>query len=173
MKKLYILCGLPGSGKSTWARKMVEGGYALCVSKDAIRSMLFGGKYKYDHNIEPMVKDISQANIRYLLINANVDVIIDETHITKQKRSHFIKFAEALKVKPIIVHFTETKSCLDNRMKEPRGYDRKKWHMVISGMLKDFEWPTEKECDVVRITKEDLDFWDNDDSKCVKPSNDK
>jgi predicted kinase len=43
MAKLYILCGIPGSGKSTWAERCDEVG-VVYVSRDSIRfSMLQEG----------------------------------------------------------------------------------------------------------------------------------
>ena len=47
-KKLFLLCGCPGSGKSTWARQRINthGGYH--ISRDEIRFTLLderGGNY--------------------------------------------------------------------------------------------------------------------------------
>ena len=41
--------------------------------------------------------------------------------------------------------FNETERCLENRMMEARGYETSKWEMVINGMKKSFEPPTEDE----------------------------
>ena len=41
--KLYVMCGISGSGKSTWARGYVEEDpWAVIVSTDSIRECLFG-----------------------------------------------------------------------------------------------------------------------------------
>jgi predicted kinase len=45
MIRLTLLIGLPGSGKSTWARQLItENPQRLLISTDAIRANLFGGE---------------------------------------------------------------------------------------------------------------------------------
>ena len=147
---LYIMCGLPGSGKSTWARHLVESGNALCVSRDSIRSMVGAGKYVFNKEMEPAIKSIAHYGICSLL-DFN-DVVVDETHITKESRSNMIEVAKSVGATPIIVHCYEVEGNIDRRMSgDSRGYTREKWEEVIGGMMQKFDAPTEDECCVIRV----------------------
>ena len=45
MNVLIVLCGLPGSGKSTYAKYLTESGHFECVSTDHIRKKLYGKEH--------------------------------------------------------------------------------------------------------------------------------
>jgi predicted kinase len=144
------MCGLPGSGKSTWAKNIVDSGNALCVSRDAIRSMVGAGKYVFNKEMEPVIKDVAHYGICSLLEFNNV--VVDETHITKQSRRDMVDTARMMSVEPIIVHCFDVDGCIDRRMSgDARGYTREKWKEVIEGMMLKFEVPTEDECQIIRV----------------------
>jgi predicted kinase len=150
MSKLYILCGFPGSGKSTWASSVFHVEKALCVSRDAVRTMIGGGTYLFHENTEDAVRFIAHVGINKLLQLG--PVIVDETHLTKKKRAEMIDLARSAGALPVIVHFTtDPETCLDRRCPAPRGYSYEEWKSVIEGMVKTFEPPTEDECMVIRI----------------------
>jgi predicted kinase len=138
------LCGLPGSGKSTWAKKKVkEDSNTIIVNKDKIREML-RGEYVFDEALEYLVKIINNSAICCAL-NEQHDVIIDETFIKKRKRKEIIEelaLACRRNCKIICVYCSSKTGNLDRRMIEPRTYDIKEWERVINNMKKDFEEPT-------------------------------
>lgn len=140
---VYILCGLIGSGKSTWARKHA-GDNAVIINKDSIRTML-RGVYVYDIALEPLVKRI--ANDMIMSASEKYDVIIDETHITRGNRAEIINLIlrSCAGVDINIVHFTETEKNVDYRMTDSRGVTRESWENVCDGMKKSFEDPTQDE----------------------------
>ena len=37
MKTIWLLCGTPGSGKSTWAKSQIEKNGGIWISRDVIR----------------------------------------------------------------------------------------------------------------------------------------
>lgn len=55
MKKLIILIGNIGCGKSTLAKKLVKKGYCI-ISRDSFRYMIGAGNYIFDLKYEPAVK---------------------------------------------------------------------------------------------------------------------
>ena len=83
MPKLYILCGIPGSGKSTWAERCDEVG-VVYVSRDSIRfSMLQEGDQYFAHETEvykEFIYEIAQSLIH------GYDVVADATHINSDSR---------------------------------------------------------------------------------------
>lgn len=150
MKKLYIMCGLPGSGKSRWTMMMMrkKKSQAMIVSKDKIREMVYG-EYQYREEMETVIR-LLQLSMITTLSGLNVHIIVDETNISVEKRSSLIKLALQLRMVPVIVYVKGNGNNLKNRMTDPRGYSEEKWHDVIESMRRDFEVPTEKEgCRVI------------------------
>jgi predicted kinase len=84
-KKVWILSGVPGSGKSTWAHKQVAEHGGVYCSRDEIRFSLLkeGDNYfaKEDEVLDKFYKDIRKA------LEDGFDVIADATHITEKARA--------------------------------------------------------------------------------------
>lgn len=147
---IYILCGLPGSGKSTWAKKKADETGALIVNRDSIRTMFFGS-YKFDAKVEYIVKNCAESIIREL-IDCNInDIIIDECNLDIQKRKHLTDLINAnvlseYNVNVVIVWFTENERNTELRSNDNlRGYTKQYWEDIILGMKNIFEPPTENE----------------------------
>ena len=77
---LYVTCGLPRSGKTTWAGKM---NYPI-VNPDSIRLAMHGQRF----NIlaEPFVWAVAQLMVRALFLSGHSTVIVDATNTTKKRR---------------------------------------------------------------------------------------
>lgn len=88
---LYILCGVPGSGKSTWAYKFINDQYKdiKYVSRDSIRfHMLKDGEGYFSHEKEVFKEFVE--NIVQNLNNGN-DVIADATHLNRASRAKLLR----------------------------------------------------------------------------------
>ena len=136
---IYLLCGIVGAGKSTWAKKKrdeTEG--CIIVNRDDIRKMLYGGRYVFSEVTEGVVRSIAMAAIDSA-VESGLSVIIDETHITRAKRAGVIERLYGHRI--VCVYFTETKDNLKNRMKSSRGVPEEKWKTVIDDMKAAFEKP--------------------------------
>lgn len=80
MPKIVILVGPPASGKTTYAKKLQEKGYAR-VSKDDIRRSVFG--VQYDPDLEGAVRGIANAIVTNLVIGEH-DIVIDCTNLKER-----------------------------------------------------------------------------------------
>lgn len=151
--KVYLLVGLPGSGKSTWSKKFAkENSSTVIVNRDAFRTMI-KDEYTFDFRYEPFIKELANKAL-YCALDHGLDVIVDETHIKADRRKEIIRVINDFetsyglintdhgKTQAICVWFTETQRNLENRMMDARGYDRQKWEEVIEGMRANFEPPT-------------------------------
>ena len=80
MPKLIFLKGLPGSGKSTWAKEQVlqSNGKIKRVNKDELRLMIDAGKWS--KKSESLILDIQWHLVEQFLI-CDYDVIADNTHL--------------------------------------------------------------------------------------------
>lgn len=87
MTKLTILAGIPGCGKSTWAKAMLDGDI---VSSDEIRKDIFGSlvrahKPETKAEANKRVFEIFHARIA-LSLKEGTDVVADATFLTKESR---------------------------------------------------------------------------------------
>lgn len=95
---LWIPRGLPASGKSTWAREMIDRqplGSIVRLNRDDIRAMMFGHGYRQPrHEAEQLVSKVEHGPIGALL-RAGSDVIVDDTNL----RTRFVKDLMQIAVK--------------------------------------------------------------------------
>ena len=101
--RLYVMVGIPGCGKTTYARRYL--GHALRVSLDDLRLMMTGRAY--DERAEPMVVVAAHALLAALLARANAwrqDVLLDATNATHDVRQGYVRLARSHQVSPVAVY---------------------------------------------------------------------
>ncbi len=99
---LYIMCGAPGSGKSTWIRKHVKEPYV--ISRDAIRFSMITDEDDYFGK----EKEVFKTFIRYIQESIDsdetpIDIYADATHITKASRDKVLNALDLSNVDNITV----------------------------------------------------------------------
>ena len=152
MSILYMLIGVPGSGKSTWAKKMAENSSACWISRDAIRfSMLQEGDDYFAY--EDKVMDNFITNIQNAINNNSAIVIADATHLTERSRNQVLN---RLLLKETIVTYVYfdvplTTALVRNASREGRA---KVPESVIHKMYKSLQKP--KDCVII-----------NEEGECV------
>ena len=88
-KKIYILCGVPGSGKSTWARKQIEelDGKGIIISRDVIRFSMLGEDDAYfaheDEVFNEFIRQVQEA----INDQEHTSIFIDATHLNEKNRN--------------------------------------------------------------------------------------
>ena len=88
MSYLFMLVGIPGSGKSTFASRLAEEYNAQIFSSDFIRGELYG-----DESIQSNPKVVFEILHRRLInsLNQNFNVIYDATNIHSKYRKEFLE----------------------------------------------------------------------------------
>ena len=102
--RFYVLVGVPGSGKTTYARQRFAD--ALRVSLDDLRLMLSGRAY--DPRYEPMVSVAGEAILNALAARAaewQRDLVFDATNATRYWRERSLRVAQRHGLVPIAVFF--------------------------------------------------------------------
>lgn len=94
---LTLTVGLPGSGKTTWARQQVMAdatGKTVRINRDDLRVMTFG-KFVLDNprEQEPVISKIQQAMVTAAL-RAGQNVIVDDTNTNERFRNEWVRLAE-------------------------------------------------------------------------------
>lgn len=92
MSALYILCGIPGSGKSTWARKIVNeygNDKVAWVSRDKIRFNLVKPEEEY-FSRETEVMDKFITEIQNAIEDHIPFILADATHLTRKSRMQLL-----------------------------------------------------------------------------------
>ena len=91
-KRLYLLSGPAGCGKSTWAKSQVEKNGGIWISRDAIRFNIIearGGDY-FDYENE--VFDLFISTIQGAINNPiGTNIYVDATHLNKKARDNVLK----------------------------------------------------------------------------------
>ena len=113
MPRLYMMVGLPGSGKSYHASTME----AVVVSSDSIREELFGDVNDQEHNNE--VFNEVHKRIHENLKNGS-DVVYDATNLSRKRRKAFLNTLPPGTLKYAIVMCTEYELCLENNKNRER-----------------------------------------------------
>ena len=143
-----MLSGLPGSGKSTWAKNKSLNDGSLIINRDSLRTMFYG-YYKFDKEFEYIIKNCSQRIVQEI-IDCNVkDIIIDECNLTRNSRNFWLYTIDIKlnnndrkEVKIILVWFKENKRNVEFRTKgDLRGFTPEYWDDVINNMKTVYENP--------------------------------
>ena len=133
--KLIILCGIPGSGKSTYAKTYMERNYNMIhLSSDEIRKELYG-----DENIQGNpgeVFTLMQKRAIEALNNGN-DVIYDATNITRKDRAGIIGICPKFAKIECHIIWAPIEVCIQRDAERDRTVGKE----VIDRMLKRFQAP--------------------------------
>lgn len=138
---LYILCGIPGCGKTTWAHEHHP--EAVIVSTDKIRGELYGDERVQGEGLD--VFAIAHRRVRAALKQGS-DVVFDATNIRKKDRELLKSRVADLHPRIVAVAFkTLVKDC----MKRNEERNRVVPESVIWRMAKHYTYPMPEDFDEV------------------------
>ncbi len=87
---LEILVGMIGSGKSTYAGGRADAG-ALVIAHDDLAAMLHA-YYRYELGLRECYRTMEES-LAWAALNAGRDVVIDRTHLTRESRTRWVRWA--------------------------------------------------------------------------------
>lgn len=116
IKNLYIMVGVPASGKSTYAKKLSEREGAIYVSRDEIRFSKIKDKDEYFSKEGEVFGEF--VNRVQSALNDGKDVIADATHISRGSRAKLMRALDLCGVHTIAVCMNvDGETCMDRNSK--------------------------------------------------------
>ena len=101
-KKLYLLSGIPGSGKSTWAHERVKKDGGTWISRDAIRFSLLKEEDDY-FSLEDLVIEKFISSIQAAINDSSISIIyVDATHLNKKARDSILNKLDLTNITKLI-----------------------------------------------------------------------
>lgn len=140
---LYIAVGLPGSGKSTYAKNFIKDKDIEYLSSDSLRAVY--GKSEEDQTVTPLVFGHIKRKVDEFLKDGK-NVLVDATSVNRRERSDYINSAKKYGAKVVAIVFKMDRQGLIDRNKkrgEQGGRVVPDW--VIDKMLAKFEEPSYSE----------------------------
>jgi len=137
---IYIAVGLPGSGKSTYAKNFIKDKDIEYLSSDELRAVF--GKSEEDQTVTPLVfGHIKRKVDEYLKSGKNV--LVDATSVNRKERSDYIKTAKKYGAKVVAIVFKmDRQGLIDRNKKRGEQGGREVPTFVIDKMLAKFEEPS-------------------------------
>lgn len=89
-KTVYVLCGLPGSGKTTWTHKTFHGEVAVVSSDDIIQEIARDKGTTYNDEWSKYVKAASQMcwdNYDRFVSEGYETIVVDRTNVSAKSRT--------------------------------------------------------------------------------------
>ena len=127
---LYVLTGLPGSGKSTWLAQQGSAG----LSSDAIRKLLADDET--DQSIHPQVFQTLRYLLEQRLAIGRPVTYIDATNLTPEERRPYIEIARSRGVKIEAVYFDVPLSvCLERNAARARVVPREAMEKMAAKLI--------------------------------------
>ena len=133
MNTLFMMRGLPASGKSTRAKAMIEASDKSIarLNKDLLREMLHFGEYSKEN--ENVVRHSQMVLFRALSFMG--DVIIDDTNLRKEDLDKWELVADDLDCKFEMIEMdTDVETCIERDAKREKTVGEK----VIRGFHNQF-----------------------------------
>jgi predicted kinase len=120
VSKIILLKGLPASGKSTYAKELVNRGGWKRVNKDDLRSMLDDSKWSKGN--EKMVLRVRNAIIEEALTGLNNSVVVDDTNFAPSHEFTMRDIADRFKI-PFEIKFFDVspEECIKRDLKRPNS----------------------------------------------------
>jgi predicted kinase len=140
---LVLTVGLPGTGKSTFARRLAGRIDATVLESDALRRLLFG-EPDYSAAESQRLFDAIRGAARVLLADSR-DVIVDATNLKERDRQPFFTLAEETGARLLVLRFSAPRLEVERRLELRRNgadlLDRSSAGIAVYEMMAEREEP--------------------------------
>ena len=122
MANLFLMCGIPGAGKSTFLKSHIKKKNTAIISRDVIRFSIVKPDEEYFSHEDEVVK-IFWEQINKALAE-NKDVFVDQTSLTPKSRKWLLQHATGYEHANVIWIDEDLETCLErnNKRRGTRAY---------------------------------------------------
>lgn len=152
--RLILVCGLPGSGKSYFAKHVSDKIKAAYLSSDILRKELFPNHRTYSEKEKQSVYDALLSSTETNLIH-NTSVILDATFYKNSLRLPFYKLAKQLNCPCSIIYVSAEESLIKQRTSKSREDSEADYSVYLK--LKDLFEPIDKPYLTLESTDNNID----------------
>jgi predicted kinase len=111
---LVVTAGLPGTGKSTFARKLAKATGAVVLESDALRTALFS-RPTHEKDESRLLFEALYAAAEQLLADGS-SVIVDATNLRERDRERAYAVAASAPAELLVLHFRAPEAVIAERM---------------------------------------------------------
>ena len=144
---VVVMVGLPGSGKSTFSRRLASMTGAIVLESDALRAALFETPTHLPDESKQLFEALYGA--AHCLVQAGASVIIDATNLREQDRQRAYDLAEVTGAEMLVLHFRVPERIIADRLtKRDSGGDpddKSKAGLAVYAKLAETEEPVSRE----------------------------
>ena len=90
-KRLFLMSGTPGSGKSTWIQSKIETNGGIWISRDAIRFAVVKEDEEYFGKEDEVFATFISAIQEQINNPMATDIYVDATHINEKSRNNTLR----------------------------------------------------------------------------------
>ena len=142
MAKMYLMCGLSGVGKTTYAKKFAAENNLLYLGVDEFYAKVNGDECIHENSFEVWIeyyKAIHEAEIN------NIDCVIDTNAITHCHREQFLEWFPSFEHHLIFIAASEKLRYENNAKRKRRIPDEAMQNMYAKADLPEYDFLNEKD----------------------------
>jgi predicted kinase len=129
---LFIISGLPGTGKSFLARRLAERLPLIIINSDFVRKILTHQQPTYSAEESALVHQVGRAVLKRLLLTG-YHVLYDATNLAEWHREKLYRLADETNAKLVIIRTIAPEEIVRTRLRErfehpdPHDYSDADW----------------------------------------------
>ena len=141
MRLLVVLSGLPGSGKSFFARSLLPSPYRLLVEEDEVRERFCGSDRPY--SMQAVKEEMAREATSFLSSKENAVVYLDAAHLLSRERLAALEAVSSYDKAVLLWFSTPNEVCRARNALRPA--ERRVPDSVFAFMESSFEPPSKEE----------------------------
>ena len=153
MKKIIMLAGIGGTGKSYYAKNLKIPGLVKIISSDEIRYSITKSYSIILDNMMIVYDEMIETCNKLLNENKDITIILDSTFLNDERRNYFIdhlKNYDELELHMLKVH--DEKTIYERNKKRMR--EKRIPEDVIASMIKKYAYPSKENISKYTLIKE-------------------